>query len=55
MKREKILYLSSANDQLGNHHHKFLEALAQANYDVHLVSYHPLPVAKNILDIASIF
>ena len=51
MTREKILYLSSANEQLGNHHHKFLDALVQAKYDVHLVSYHPLPIAQNILDI----
>ena len=51
MKKEKILYLSSANEQLGNHHYKFLDALAHDNYDVHLVSYHPLPIAKNILDI----
>ena len=47
----KILYLSSANESLGNHHHKFLQALVNAKYDVHLVSYHPLPVAQNIIDI----
>ena len=51
MKVLKILYLSSANEQLGNHHHKFLQALVNANYDTYLVSYHPLPVAKNILAI----
>lgn len=47
----RILYLSSANDQLGNHHHKFLKALVEAKYDTHLVSYHPLPIAENILKI----
>ena len=47
----RILYLSSANESLGNHHHRFLQALVNAKYDVHLVSYHPLPIAQNIRDI----
>ncbi len=47
----RILYLSSATDTLGNHNHKFLKALVDNGYDTHLVSYHPLPIAKNIQEI----
>jgi len=47
----RILYLSSATGTLGNHSHKFLKGLVEHGYDVHLVSYHPLPIAKNIKEI----
>ena len=50
----KILYLSSATDTLGNHNHKFLKALVDVGYDVHLVSYHPLPIATNIRNIVGL-
>jgi len=50
----KILYLSSATDTLGNHNHKFIKALVESGYDVHLVSYHPLPIAKNIQEIKGV-